>query len=193
MKKIIAAVAALIMILGLCGCDISITKPEDVVQEFMEAMKNKDEDVLILYSNNADLNLLLHDIGGQEQMDIMYEGLMQNMTWEIAGVKVDKKKGTASVELSVSNSDFSTVLTTYQAEAVKYTKDNLQKESFTKEFMGEECMRIFAQSVQSAAIEDTAQTQNITVNLTKNDNYGWDMELTDEMMALILGNIEFPI
>lgn len=193
MKKIIAAVAALIMILGLCGCDISITKPEDVVQEFMEAMKNKDEDVLILYSNNADLNLLLHDIGGQEQMDIMYEGLMQNMTWEIAGVKVDKKKGTASVELSVSNSDFSTVLTTYQAEAVKYTKDNLQKESFTKEFMGEECMRIFAQSVQSAAIEDTVQTQNITVNLTKNDNYGWDMELTDEMMALILGNIEFPI
>lgn len=193
MKRITAAVVALIMVLGLCGCNISIIKPEAVVEEFMEAMKNKDEEVLILYSDNSDLNVLLHSIGSQEQMDIIYEGLMRNLTWDIVKVDEDEEKGTASVEIRISNSDFSTVLGTYQTEAVKYTKDNLQEDSFTKDVMTEECMRIFAQHVKGAAGGDAIHTQNVTVNLVRNDNYGWDMELTDEMMAVILGNIEFPI
>lgn len=193
MKRITAVLTSLILILGLCGCNISITKPEDVVEEFMEAMKNKDEDVLILYSDNSDLNLLLHSIDSQEQMDIIYEGLMQNLSWNIVKVKENKDKGTASVEIQISNSDFSTVLESYQTEAVKYTKENIQNDSFTKEVMTEECMKIFAQQVKAAAVEDTVQTQNITVNLVKNDSYGWDMELTDEMMAIILGNIDFLI
>lgn len=193
MKRITAAFIALIMVLGLCGCNISIEKPEEVVEEFMEAMKNKDEEVLILYSDNSDLNVLLHNIGSEEQMDIIYENLMKNLTWSVKSVKENEKKGTAVVELKISNSDFSTVLGTYQTEAVKYTKDNLHDDSFTKEVMTEECMKIFAQNVKEAAAEDTINTEKITVNLVKNDKYGWDMELTDEMMTIILGGIEFPI
>lgn len=193
MKRITAAFIALIMVLGLCGCNISIEKPEEVVEEFMEAMKNKDEEVLILYSDNSDLNVLLHNIGSEEQMDIIYENLMKNLTWSVKSVKENEKKGTAVVELKISNSDFSTVLGTYQTEAVKYTKDNLHDDSFTKKVMTEECMKIFAQNVKEAAAEDTINTEKITVNLVKNDKYGWDMELTDEMMTIILGGIEFPI
>lgn len=191
MKKVTAAILSVIMVLGLCGCNVLVDKPEDVVNDFMDAMKNKNVDVLILYTENADINTLIHNTADEKQMNTIYESLMKNFKWKIKSVKENREKGTASVEVEISNSDFSTVLTTYQAEAVKYTKDNLHEESFTKEAMTAECMKIFTQHVKAAAREDTIKSQTVTINLKKNDSYSWDMELTGETMNVILGGIEF--
>lgn len=193
MKKVTAAIIALVMVMGLCGCNILVDKPENVVDEFMDAMKNGNEDVLILYTENKDINTLIHNTADEKQMTAIYESLMKNFSWEIKSVKEDKEAGTAVVKVKISNSDFSNVLATYQTEAVKYTKDNLQQDSFTKEVMTEECMKIFVQHVKAAAKEDTVNSQTVTIELVQNDNHSWDMALTDEVMSAVLGGIQFPL
>lgn len=190
MKKITAAIIAIVMAFGLCGCNVMVNKPEDVVQEFMEALKNKNEEVLVIYTDNTALNTVLNS-SSPEQMDMVYDSLMKNLTWKIISTDEDIENGTATVELEVTNSNFEGVLTAYQEAAVQYTKENLQDSSFTKEVMIEQCMNIFAQQAQTAAETCAEQIEVITVNLHKNDSYSWEMELSDEMMDAIFGGIRF--
>lgn len=216
MKKRIAAIIALIMTLSLTGCSLSLTEPEEIVNDFFQGLKTKNEDTLILYTENEDINMLLHSKGDEEVLNRLYEGLFENLSYKILSVKKNKEETKATAEVEISNADFSKVLKKYQDKAYSYMQSNLYSGNMTKKKLNAKCLELFTQQVEKVsdkaakarkkAREETSeaskttktkvkgiQTQTITINLTKNDNYSWDMELTEEMMEIILGGLIIPL
>ena len=193
MKKAVAALIALIMAASLCGCNVTIGSPESTVDEFFNALKDKDAEVLILYTDNNDINTLLNNTIEEEYMKNIYGDLMRNLSWEITSVKENEEQTEAVVTVEVSNSDFSKTLQQYKNAAVDYMMDNLYKDEVTKEVMQKECMNIFAAQVNDTSEkEDNQATKSVEVKLTKNDNYTWDMEVTKELTKAALGGMKWP-
>lgn len=191
MKKIIAVLMALIMIMSMSACGAN--NPQQVTENFLTAVKEQDKDALQVYLENPHINILANNEGSEKEIKTIFNSLTKNLSWEIVSEKVNEKKTKATVKVKISNSDFSGVLGTYQTEAVKYTTDNLTSAEFTKEVMTENCIRIFAQHVKAAAVEDTISEQTVTVKLVKDEKNRWCLELSDELINAILGGLQFPL
>ena len=193
MKKAVAALIALIMAASMCGCSITIGSPEDTVDDFFNALKDRDAETLILYSDNNDINTLLNNTIDEEYMNNIYGDLMRNLSWTITSVKENEEQTEAVVTVEVSNADFSKTLQQYKNAAVKYMKDNLYKEKVTKKVMQKECMNIFAVQVNNTSEKgDNLVTETVEVKVTKNDTHTWDMEVTKELTKAALGGMKWP-
>lgn len=202
MKKKIAAIIAILMTFSLTGCYLTLTEPEEVVTDFFEGLKTKNEDALILYTKNEDINMLLHSKGNEKALDNMYESLFRNFSYRILSTKKNEEETAATMEVELANADFSKVLKSYQKEAYNYMERNLYSGDMSKQALNKKCLEIFADQVEKTAkkaenaepgSKNAPQAQIITINLTKNDNYSWDMELTEEMMEIILGGLIIPL
>lgn len=193
MKKAVAALIALIMAASLCGCSVTIGSPESTVDDFFNALKDKDSETLILYTDNYDINTLLNNTLDEEFMNNIYGDLMRNLSWEITSVKENEDQTQAVVTVEVSNSNFSNTLKNYKNAAVKYMKDNLYKEEVTKKVMQRECANIFAVQVNNTSEkENNLVTKTVEVELTKNDTHSWDMKVTKELSKAALGGMKWP-
>jgi hypothetical protein len=193
MKKAVAALIALIMAASLCGCSVTIGSPESTVDDFFNALKDKDSETLILYTDNYDINTLLNNTLDEEFMNNIYGDLMRNLSWEITSVKENEDQTQAVVTVEVSNSNFSNTLKNYKNAAVKYMKDNLYKEEVTKKVMQRECANIFAVQVNNTSEkENNLVTKTVEVELTKNDTHSWDMKVTKELTKAALGGMKWP-
>lgn len=193
MKKAVAALIALIMAASLCGCSVTIGSPESTVDDFFNALKDKDSETLILYTDNYDINTLLNNTLDEEFMNNIYGDLMRNLSWEITSVKENEDQTQAIVTVEVSNSNFSNTLKNYKNAAVKYMKDNLYKEEVTKKVMQRECANIFAVQVNNTSEkENNLVTKTVEVELTKNDTHSWDMKVTKELSKAALGGMKWP-
>lgn len=193
MKKAVAALIALIMAASLCGCNITIGSPETTVDDFFNALKDRDTETLILYTENNDVNTLLNNTIDEEYMTNIYGDLMRNLSWEITSVKENEEQTEAVVTVEVTNSDFSKTLKQYKAAAVDYMMDNLYKDEVTKKVMKRECMNIFAVQVNNTSEkENNLVTKTVEVNLTKNDTHTWDMAVTKELTKAAIGGMKWP-
>ena len=193
MKKIFAAMLAMIMTLSLCGCNVSINQPEDRIDEFFEAVIDKNEDVLIIYTENKDINALLHCTGSEEQLNRIHENLVKNLSYEIVHVKMNEDETAATAVVSITKSDFSNVLDNYKKAAIKYMTDNIYKDDVTKEVMTEKCLSLYADEIENtAASTDGLVTAEVTIELMINDYHEWDMVMTDELSKATIGNLTFP-
>ncbi len=193
MKKAVAALIALIMTASLCGCSVTIDSPEGAVDEFFDALKNKDAEVLVLYTDNNDINTLLNNNIDEKYMKNIYGDLMRNLSWEITSVNENEDQTEAIVTVKVTNSDFSKVLKQYKEAAVDYMMDNLYKDEVTKQVMKDECMNIFAVQVNNASEkEDNLVTKTVEIKLTQNEAHYWDMEVTKELTKAALGGLKWP-
>lgn len=191
MKKTIALILTVIMMMSLCACGSN--NPEAVTEGFMNAVKDQNKQELIIYAENPKINVLANNAGSEEQMAEIFSSIAKNLMWEILSVEENDEKTGASVKIKISNSDFSGVLATYQTEAVKYTIDNFASEDFTKETMTDKCISIYAQHVKAAAVEDTIQEYEVEISLVKDENDKWQMEVTDELVNAVLGGLQFPL
>lgn len=209
--------------LTLAGCSLTLTEPEEIVNDFFQGLKTKNEDTLILYTENEDINMLLHSKGDEEVLNQLYESLFENLSYRILSTKKNKEETKATVEVEVSNADFSNVLKKYQDKAYSYMQANLYSGNMTKKKLNAKCLEIFTEQVEKVSDKavktrekaqaqasaeagaesksseaadakvDGLPTRTITINLTKNENYSWDMELTEEMMEIILGGLIIPL
>lgn len=194
LKTILTLAIMMMLAAGICGCSFTISEPEDTVHDFFKALKTKNEDVLILYTENEDINMLLHSKGDDEKLDAMYESIFQNFSYKILSVKKNKDETEATAQVEISNADFSGVLKKYQGKAYDYMQSNLYAGNISKKTLNAKCLSIFVKQVETAAEKkDNIKTETLTVKLIKNDNYSWDMELTEEMMEHILGGLIIPL
>lgn len=191
-KKAAAIVVAAVLVLGACGCNLTLTEPEEVVTDFFEALKTKDEKVLALYGDNEDLHMLLHSKGSQKNLDKLYDSLFQNFSYRILSVKKNEEETSATAKVEVSNADFRKVLKKYQKASYDYMQANLYA-NLSKETLNAQCLTLFVQQVKKAAKKADMDTETLTIHLTKNENYSWDMELTEEMMNTIIGGLIIPL
>ena len=191
MKRIVAVFLTLIMIMSFSACGSN--NPENITEGFLSAVKDQNKQELLVYAENPYINVLVNNSGNEEEIGTIFSSITKNLSWEIISVEENEDGNAATVKVKISNSDFSGVLGTYQTEAVKYTTDNLESEEFTKEAMAEKCMQIFTQHTKAAAVSDTVTDKEITINLTKDDEGKWNMEVTDELVNAVLGGLQFPL
>lgn len=194
MKRRFGALLVLTAVmLVLCGCTLTLTEPKEVVNDFFKGLKTKNEDVLILYTENEDINMLLHSKGKQADLNKMYDSIFKNFSYKILSTEKNEEETQATVTAEVSNVDFSKVLKNYQKRAYNYMQDNLYSGNLSKKKLNAKCLSIFANQTEKASESTKLQTETITINLTKNDNYSWDMQLTEEMMEIIMGGLIIPL
>lgn len=191
MKKAIAVLLTIIMIMGLCACGDN--NPEAVTEKFFTAVKEQNKQELLIYAENPAINVLVNNAGNEEEITDIFSSITKNLAWEILSVEENDEKTKATVKVKISNSDFSGVLATYQTEAVKYTTDNLAAAEFTKETMTQQCIKIFAQHVKAAAVKDTVKETELDINLYKDENKRWRLEMSEELKNAVLGGIQFPL
>ena len=193
MKKLISGFITIFLVIGLCSCNFTFTEPEEVVNDFFQSLKTKNEDVLILYTKNEDINMLLHSTGNKKDLDLMYKSLFQNYSYKIVSVTKNEEETEAEAKVEVTNADFSKVLEKYQKKAYQYMEDNLYSGNMSKKELNKKCMNIFANQVKDASKNKETKTATLTVQLKKNDNYSWNMKLTEEMMEKIMGGLIIPL
>lgn len=191
-KKVSAVIMAVILVLGVCGCNLTLTEPEEVITDFLEGLKTKNQKILALYEDNGDLHMLLHSKGSQKSLESLYGSLFQNFSYRIVSVKKDEEETSAVAEVEVSNADFSNVLKKYQKDSYDYMQANLYT-NLSKKTLNSVCLELFVKQVKKAAQKADMKTEILTINLTKNENYSWDMELTEEMMNIIMGGLIIPL
>ena len=194
MKRRFGALLVLTAVmLALCGCSLTLTEPKEVVNDFFKGLKTKNEDVLILYTEDEDINMLLYSKGKQADLNKMYDSIFKNFSYKILSTEKNEEETQATVTAEVSNVDFSKVLKNYQKRAYNYMQDNLYSGNLSKKKLNAKCLSIFANQTEKASESTKLQTETITINLTKNDNYSWDMQLTEEMMEIIMGGLIIPL
>ena len=77
--KILRLAAVLAAVISLCSCTFTMTEPEVIVNDFFKGLKTKNEDTLILYTENEDINMLLHSKGNQKDLDKIYDSLFKDV------------------------------------------------------------------------------------------------------------------
>lgn len=192
-QKLAALLVLAAIVLALCGCSLTLTEPKEVVNDFFSGLKAKNEDVLILYSDNEDINMLLNSKGKEADLNRIYDSVFKNFSYKILSTEKNEEETQAVVTAEVSNADFSGVLKNYQKKSYAYMQDNLYSANISKSKLNAKCLSIFADQTEKASESKELKTQTITITLMKNDNYSWDMELTEEMMEVIMGGLIIPL
>ena len=193
MKKIITLIISIVMAAGCCACSVSVDSPEGVVDGFFNAVKDCDKEALAMYMDNGDINTLTNNNLDEKIAKEIYGDIMDNLSWEITSVKENEEQTAATVTVSITNADFSGVLKAYKKEAVDYMLYNVYNDEVTKDVMRQECQNIFAQQIKNASEKtDNLVTAEVEVNLTKNESYTWDMEVTKEMTKAAVGGLKWP-
>lgn len=190
-RKVTAVLAA--VVISFCSCTFTMTEPEVIVNDFFKGLKTKNEDTLILYTENEDINMLLHSKGNQKDLDKIYDSLFKNFSYKILSVKKDKEEANATIKAEVSNADFSKVLKQYQKKAYQYMEENLYSSNLDQKSLNKKCLSIFADQVKKASDSKKVKTSQVEIHLQKNENYSWDMKLTEEMMETFIGGLIIPL
>ena len=181
--------------LGLCGCNVTLAEPEETLTNFFDGLKTKDEDALVFYAENEDIHMLIHSSGDKKQLNKLYDSVFQNFSYKILSVDKNGENGRetkATAKVEVSNADFSKVLEQYKKTSYDYMQANLYA-GLNKKTLNAKCLELFVKQVKKAAKKADMKTETLTIHLTKNENYSWDMELTEEMMNVILGGLIIPL
>ena len=137
--------------------------------------------------------MLLHSKGKKEDLNQIYTSIFKNFSYKILSTKKNTEETQATVTVEISNVDFSNVLKKYQSRAYKYMEENLYSGNLSKKKLNAKCFSIFANQTEKASESTDVQTEKIDIRLKKNDNYSWDMQLTEEMMELIMGGLIIPL
>ncbi|MCI8646304.1 MAG: hypothetical protein HFE76_05745 [Firmicutes bacterium] len=181
--------------LGLCGCNVTLAEPEETLTNFFDGLKTKDEDALVFYAENEDIHMLIHSSGDKKQLNKLYDSVFQNFSYRILSVDKNGENGRetkATAKVEVSNADFSKVLEQYKKTSYAYMQANLYA-GLSEKTLNAKCLELFVKQVRKAAKKADMNTETLTIHLTKNENYSWDMELTEEMMNVILGGLIIPL
>jgi len=193
MKKIITIILSIIMAAGCCACSVSVDSPEGMVDQFLGAVKGCDKKELAMYMDNVDINTLINNNLDEKIAKEIYGDIMRNLSWEITSVEENEDQTAATVTVSITNADFSGVLKAYKKEAVDYMLHNVYNDEVTKDVMRKECQEIFAQQIKNASEKnDDLITEEIRIELTKNESYTWDMEITKELTKAAIGGLKWP-
>ena len=185
MKKLLSILLIGLMSISIFGC--SFVKPEDKVSEFLNAVKTKNEDVLIGYTNNKYVNLLLNSTGDKKTLDGIYKNLLKNLSFKI--VSITENETGAIVKADITNVSFKKVFDNYEDKSYDYMISNLYSGKLNKKKLNKKCLDILAKEISSASKSKKKITKSININLTKNENYSYDLKVDTKLMDALMGGL----
>ncbi|MEG0829507.1 MAG: hypothetical protein RSD88_03510 [Anaerovoracaceae bacterium] len=189
MKRIISAIIGITLLACLCGC--TVTEPEEVTAEFFQGLKTKNMEVLNRYMDDEHINILINSKGSQKDVDRIYKNIMKNFSYRI--IKVEEGEKETKIQMELSNVSFKKVMNAYQKKSYAYMTDHLYENKLSKKELNKKCLDIYADQVAETAQNGKVRKTKMTVILEKNDNYGWDIQVTNKLMETIVGQLSSPL
>ncbi len=148
--------------------------PEKSVEGMLNSLKNADIEGVTKYVSYEDIVNQV-DMLQNLQMDEEVQSLLfSNLSWKI--LNISKEESTASVEIEITNKDFSEVISNYTQEALRIA---FSGESFTTE-------------EQLKNEEISTQTTTTTINLEKQDSQ-WKVQAEESLVAALLPGLQSAI
>ncbi len=155
--------------------------PEKSIEGMLNCLKNADLEGVTKYVNYEDIVNQV-DILENLQMDEEVQSLLfSNLSWKI--LNIEKEESTASVEIEITNKDFSEVISNYTQEALRIA---FSGESFTTE----EQMSTLKEQLKNEEI--STQTTTTTINLEKQDGQ-WKVQVEESLVTALLPGLQSAI
>lgn len=118
MKRVLSAILAVALMLSIAACG-KRPAPDKVIDETLEALQTLDRDTILEIYNLSGEAEPLSDEELNEVMAVL-ELLLGNMSYTMGETVVDEKAGTATVNVSITNTDMSDLLARYMTAALEY-------------------------------------------------------------------------
>ena len=172
--------------------EMATTTPEKATDNFLKSVEECDQQAMEKYMDNAYVNFLCNAKGDSKVLDRMYDALFKNFSYEIQQVK--EKNNVAVAKVVVKGNDFSGVMPAYSKASYDYVMDNLYEESIgDKEALEKKCLEMYVSEIEKAAEgKETIETV-VFVPMVDDGYYGWNILVTDALMAQMLGNLGMPV
>ncbi len=187
MKKQLSIIVLAIMTLFLCACgsDTSTPSPTDVARDFMEAIKNKDNDSLKSLYAGESLDItdgIDADAGESAEVKALYEEMYEKLfefDYKVSNEKINDQKATVDVEITTYQlgqalTDF---VTDYMGEAFSLgmagaSDDAIEKKAI--EILSDKLGSMKKDYSQTVTLHLTLQDDAWVVDELKNDSDFYD-------------------
>ena len=186
-------ILSLILTVSMQGAisDATEVTPEQAAAEFLDGVSVMQEETMSRYADNSYVNFLMNVEGDEKTVERMQKALLKNFSYKIVGTE---ERGDAAVaKVDIENCKFSGVLDDYEEESYEYVTGNLYDEDITdKEKLAEKCLDIYVSEIESRAEKGKTKASTIYIPMRSDGYNGWNIDLDDEIMKKILGNLSVP-
>lgn len=179
-KKMVFIVASAFLALCFTGCGDSAESPEIVVTNFLNAVKASDEETVSSLSHYDEDYFYFNDTSS---ISYVNQPIRENLAYEI--LSSDVQKDTATVTVSITNVDLSTVTENYISrmeslylvgffELPREQKEELQELTWVSAFEGN---------------KETTITKEIDITLVK-ENSNWIVQIDKDLVLPVMGEFQ---
>ena len=166
--------------------------PQEAAADFMDGLKSQKLQEMEKYIDNEYINFLCNSQGDEKMIGRIQTAVFKNLSYEITDMK--QKNDVAVVEMTVKNSDLSSVQDDYDEAAYEYIMKNLYSEDIEdKDKLADKCLELYVTEIEAAAGEEADFEATVYVPMVDNGYHGWNVIMSDELIKPVLGNLEIPV
>ena len=171
--------------------DATEITPQQAAAECMDGVVAMEEETMDRYAANSYVNFVENLKGDEETVQRMRDALQKNLIYRIDGI--EERNDAAMAKVTVTQCDFSKVLKKYEKEAYQYITEHLYDEDITdKKKLNAKCLDIYASQIEKVAKAGKTSEETIYLPMHSDGYNGWNVELDEESMKVILGNLAIP-
>ena len=193
MSGIINTIVSLLVAVFVTGgvSNIAQETPREAVNEFFTGLTEGDPQVYELYMDNSYINLLANSGMSDEDASRMHSALFEDFQWEITDSA--ERENIAVCKVTLTNSDFSRVLESYEKDSHDYVMDNLYEDKVTdKDQLAAACLDIYLDCLEAAADKDESVESEIFIPLESDGFSGCRVIPDDTIMKAAAGGLVLP-
>lgn len=188
-RTLIAMVIAASLQVGMT--DATEITPQQAVTECMDGIVALQEETTDRYAANKYVNFLVNLKGDDETVKRMQDAIFRNFTYTVEGI--EERENAAVAKIIVNQCDFSDVLDKYDEKSYDYITDNLYSEDITdKKKLNAKCLDIYVSQIEKDAKAGKTKENTIYLPLYSDGYNGWNVELDEKNMKVIIGKLAIP-
>lgn len=184
-KKFLTVLLCVFFVTSLAGCGGST--PDEALSEYLDTLKafdieamEEDGDAIVKSLNELDSSLNLEKGKSKE----LFKQILSNLSYEI--ISTDEKEDNATVKVKITNKDLSKAFDGIFKDVLKYALSN---PNASEKDMTEFLSKKFTASIEKALKTDKTVTNEINVNLQKEDGEWVVKDEDKDFDNAIFGNL----
>ena len=188
-RAIIAVAVAVSLQMGMT--DATEVSPQDAAEECMHGIATMQEETMGRYAGNTWVNFIVNLEGDEEDVARLQEAIFRNFSYSIDAV--EERDDLAVAKVTIHQCDFSKVLKKYDKKSYEYITEHLYDEDITdKKKLKAKCLDIYVDQVENVAKAGKTHESTIYLPMTSDGYNGWNVQLDDETMKTIIGDLAIP-
>ena len=188
-RTIIAVAVAVSLQMGMT--DATEVSPWDAAEECMHGIATMQEETMDRYAGNTWVNFIVNLEGDEETVARLQEAIFRNFSYQIDAV--EERDGLAVAKVTIHQCNFGKVLDRYDRKSYDYITEHLYDEDITdKKKLNAKCLDIYVDQVEKVAKAGKLHEHTIYLPMTSDGYNGWNVQLDDETMKTIIGDLAVP-